>query len=65
LHHTGITLIGLEHGIKAAQHIAGHRDIKMTQRYFHGENEIAERVQSRNVPADNSTSTTKEPALCQ
>ena len=33
LRHTGITLIGLEHGVEAAQHTAGHRDIKMTLRY--------------------------------
>ena len=52
LRHTGITLIGLEHGVEAAQHTAGHRDIKMTQRYFHGENEIAKRVAlARNKPA--------------
>ena len=31
---------------------AGHRDIKTTLRYFHGENEIAKRVAlSRNKPA--------------
>ena len=53
LRHTGITLIGLEHGVEAAQHTAGHRDIKMTQRYFHGENEIAKRVAlARNKPAE-------------
>jgi len=45
-------LIGLEHGVEAAQHTAGHRDIKTTLRYFHGENEIAKRVAlSRNKPA--------------
>jgi len=53
LRHTGITLIGLEHGVEAAQHTAGHSDIKMTQRYFHGENEIAKRVAlARNKPAE-------------
>ena len=52
LRHTGVTLIGLEHGVEAAQHTAGHRDIKTTLRYFHGENEIAKRVAlSRNKPA--------------
>jgi integrase len=52
LRHTGVTLIGLEHGIEAAQHTAGHKDIKTTLRYFHGENEIAKRVAlSRNKPA--------------
>jgi integrase len=51
LRHTGITLIGLEHGVEAAQHTAGHRDIKTTLLYFHGENEIAKRVaRSRNEP---------------
>jgi len=52
LRHTGITRIGLEHGVEAAQHTAGHRDIKTTLRYFHGENEIAKRVAlSRNKSA--------------
>ena len=55
LRHTGVTLIGLEHGIEAAQHTAGHKDIKTTLRYFHGENEIAKRVAlARNKPAESS-----------
>jgi len=62
LRHTGITLIGLEHGVEAAQHTAGHRDIKMTQRYFHGENEIAKRVAlARNKPATAPTAPKEEP----
>jgi integrase len=53
LRHTGITLIGLEHGVEAAQHTAGHRDIKMTLHYFKGENEIAKRVAlARNKPTE-------------
>jgi integrase len=51
LRHTGITLIGLAHGIAAAQHTAGHKDSRMTERYFHGGNEIARRVaELRNEP---------------
>ena len=62
LRHTGITLIGLEHGVEAAQHTAGHRDIKMTQRYFHGENEIAKRVAlARNKPATVPVAPKEEP----
>ena len=52
LRHTGITRIGLEHGVEAAQHTAGHKDGRTTARYFHGKNEIAKRVAlSRNKPA--------------
>jgi hypothetical protein len=43
----------LEHGVEAAQHTAGHKDIKMTLKYFHGENEIAKRVAlARNKPVE-------------
>jgi integrase len=52
LRHTGITLIGLEHGISAAQYTAGHKDSRMTEKYFHGGNEIARRVaELRNTSA--------------
>jgi integrase len=52
LRHTGVTLIGLEHGIEAAQHIAGHRNIATTEHYFHGQDEIARRITlSRNQPS--------------
>ena len=62
LRHTGITLIGLEHGVEAAQHTAGHRDIKMTLRYFHGENEIAKRVAlARNKSTESSAAPKEEP----
>ena len=44
LRHTGITNVGLEHGIEAAQHVAGHRDLRTTRGYFHGENAIAKSV---------------------
>jgi len=44
LRHTGITNVGLEHGIEAAQHVAGHRDLKTTRNYFHGENIVAKSV---------------------
>jgi len=51
LRHTGITQIGLKHGIEATQHTAGHKDGRMTARYFHGENEIARQVAlARNKP---------------
>jgi integrase len=62
LRHTGITLIGLEHGVGAAQHTAGHKDIKMTLRYFRGENEIAKRVAlARNKPATAPNAPQEEP----
>ena len=52
LRHTGVTLIGLEHGMAAAQHTAGHKDSRVTERYFHGKNEIARQVAlARNKPA--------------
>jgi integrase len=52
LRHTGVTNIGLEHGIEAAQHTAGHKDSRTTAKYFHCENEIAKRVAlARNKPA--------------
>jgi integrase len=44
LRHTGVTNVGLEHGIEAAQHIAGHRDLRTTLGYFHGEDTIAKGV---------------------
>ena len=60
LRHTGVTLIGLEHGVEAAQHTAGHKDIRTTLRYFHGENEIAKRVAlARNKTAESAVEETK------
>ena len=44
LRHTGITNVGLEYGIEAAQHVAGHKDLRTTLNYFHGENAVAKKV---------------------
>jgi integrase len=44
LRHTGITIVGLECGIEAAQHVAGHKDLRTTLGYFHGEDAIAKGV---------------------
>ena len=60
LRHTGITNVGLEHGIEAAQHVAGHRDLRTTRGYFHGENAIAKSVamkRNERYNADNMVNT--------
>jgi len=44
LRHTGVTNVGLEHGIEAARHVAGHKDLRTTLGYFHGENAVAKEV---------------------
>jgi integrase len=44
LRHTGITKIGIEYGVEAAQHVAGHKDLRTTLNYFHGEDAVAKSV---------------------
>jgi integrase len=44
LRHTDVTNVGLEHGIEAAQHVAGHKDLRTTLNYFHGEDVVAKNV---------------------
>ena len=67
LRHTGVTNVGLEHGIEAAQHVAGHRDLRTTLGYFHGENAVAKEVAlKRNklytpaIPAESETKVSDE-----
>ena len=44
LRHTGVTNVGLEHGLEAAQHVAGHKDLRTTRGYFHAEDVVAKNV---------------------
>ena len=74
LRHTGVTNVGLEHGIEAAQHVAGHKDLRTTLNYFHGEDVVAKNVAlkrneryeagGKNAPVKNIGQETKsEPVL--